>query len=148
MIWCFSISSRVFQWYIISLKPECDSTKSIVLHFRASLASRLASTSGEVKGISRKEFKPTIPTRRKKPGNQPKQDNPGLATAVDSRPASSDSSERFKNRVDNPKQKEVSGIFGDQQPTKPTNQSSLFMSRDWSSANQGPVIPGSVGSCC
>ena len=27
-----------------------------------------------------------------------------------------------------------------------TNQSSLFRSRDWSSANQGPVFPGSVSS--
>ena len=30
-----------------------------------------------------------------------------------------------------------------QQPTGPTNQSSLFMSRDWLSANQGPVYPDS-----
>ena len=27
-----------------------------------------------------------------------------------------------------------------------TNQKSLFRSRDWLSANQGPVFPGSVGS--
>ena len=33
-----------------------------------------------------------------------------------------------------------------QQPTDTTsNQNSLFMSRDWLSANQGPVFPGSVG---
>eukprot|EP00116_Pleurobrachia_bachei_P017684 sb/3477946/ len=28
-----------------------------------------------------------------------------------------------------------------------TNQNSLFRSRDWLSANQGPVFPDSVGSC-
>eukprot|EP00116_Pleurobrachia_bachei_P018351 sb/3478613/ len=29
---------------------------------------------------------------------------------------------------------------------RPTNQTSLFRSRDWLLANQGPVIPDSVGS--
>eukprot|EP00116_Pleurobrachia_bachei_P003538 sb/3463800/ len=33
-----------------------------------------------------------------------------------------------------------------QEPTD-TNQNSLFRSRDWLSANQGPVFPDSVGSC-
>eukprot|EP00116_Pleurobrachia_bachei_P014573 sb/3474835/ len=32
-------------------------------------------------------------------------------------------------------------------PIQITNQNSLFMSRDWLSANQGPVFPDSVGSC-
>ena len=32
-------------------------------------------------------------------------------------------------------------------PSKKTNQSSLFRSRDWLSANQGLVFPGSVGFC-
>eukprot|EP00116_Pleurobrachia_bachei_P018486 sb/3478748/ len=32
-------------------------------------------------------------------------------------------------------------------PSTTTNQNSLFRSRDWLSANQGPVFPDSVGSC-
>eukprot|EP00116_Pleurobrachia_bachei_P003645 sb/3463907/ len=44
---------------------------------------------------------------------------------------------------------EVNIIFGsivNQEPTETTNQNSLFRSRDWLSANQGPVFSDSVGS--
>ena len=33
-----------------------------------------------------------------------------------------------------------------QEPTDKANQNSLFRSRDWLSANRGPVFPDSVGS--
>ena len=31
-------------------------------------------------------------------------------------------------------------VYWKQEPTVPTNQNSLFRSRDWSSANQGPAF--------
>ncbi|XP_063689919.1 uncharacterized protein LOC134822662 isoform X1 [Bolinopsis microptera] len=57
-------------------KKESTKNGSPVLLNRSSLTSRLSTASTEVKGISRKEFKPTIPARRKKHSANPAKSEP------------------------------------------------------------------------